>query len=48
MGLSTADMKNMSYGMILDMFAERTIDNKEAGAAESEVQEATQADFDRF
>lgn len=41
-------MKNMSYGLILDMFTERKKDNKEAGEAESEVQEATQADFDRF
>lgn len=46
MGLSTADMKNLTYGLIADMFGEREIDRKQEET--DGVKEATQADFDRF
>mgnify|MGYP007104053087 CR=1 FL=1 len=46
MGLSTADMKNLTFGIIIDLFIEKGIDAKES--EDDGVIEATQADFDRF
>ncbi len=49
LGLSTADLKELTYGMVTDMFIESAIDSREAKEEqERNTVEATQADFDRF
>lgn len=44
MGLSVADMEEMSEGMILDMIVESSNDNE----SDSYVSVADQSDFDKF
>ncbi len=49
LGLSTADMKELTYGMITDMFIESATDSREAEKERNrDTVDATQADFDRF
>lgn len=49
LGLSTADLKELTYGMVTDMFIESAIDSREAKEErERNTVEATQEDFDRF
>ena len=46
LGLSTADLKEISYGMVADMLIERGKSEEETGSGGA--REATQEDFDRF